>query len=316
MGFNYVNDFAMSPSGDVFTATSGVGDLRGAYRSSDNGDSWTKVNSGLGNTQLLAIAASPGGNVFAGTDAYGGGGVFLSADNGENWTPTGLTDVMVPALAINSAGHIFSQATFVSVGSDSSAVFRSTDHGESWTNLGLFNFGVNAFAFNSSGHIFVATDEGAFHSTTNGDSWVQINSGLANKLLRAIVVDERGVVYAGTESGVFRSVQQATSAREADDGVPAGFVLEQNHPNPFNPSTRISFTIPVLQTDAGGHVSGLTLLRIFDLLGREVVTLVNEEVGPGTYSVDWDAGSCAGGVYLYTLQFAGYCETRRLVLIR
>lgn len=81
----------------------------------------------------------------------------------------------------------------------------------------------------------------------------------------------------------------------------------QNYPNPFNPSTKIQFSIVNRQW---------TIVKVFDVLGREVATLVNEVKEPGIYTVQWDAKGIASGVYLYRLQAGNFVETKKLVLLR
>jgi uncharacterized Ntn-hydrolase superfamily protein len=90
-------------------------------------------------------------------------------------------------------------------------------------------------------------------------------------------------------------------------GVPATFELHQNYPNPFNPSTAIRYQIP-----SRSHVT----LKVYDVLGREVATLANEELKPGSYEVTWDASGVASGVYLYRLEAGAFTETKKLVLLR
>jgi len=89
--------------------------------------------------------------------------------------------------------------------------------------------------------------------------------------------------------------------------VPTSYALEQNYPNPFNPTTKIQFSIVNRQ---------LTIVRVFDLLGRVVTTLVNEVKPAGTYTVSWDAGGMSSGVYFYQLQAGTFTETKRLLLLK
>ena len=85
------------------------------------------------------------------------------------------------------------------------------------------------------------------------------------------------------------------------------FELDQNYPNPFNPTTHLRFTIPDFQ---------FTTLRVYDALGKEVATLLNGEMNPGRYTVQWDAGNLPSGVYFYRLQAGQFAETKKLVLMK
>lgn len=100
-----------------------------------------------------------------------------------------------------------------------------------------------------------------------------------------------------------------TDIQEESDSQLRDFTLHQNYPNPFNPSTRIRFSIP-----AG--MNGHTSLRVYDVLGREVATLVNVVKEPGTYEVTWDATGHASGIYFCRLVAGAFSETMKLVLMR
>ncbi|MBI5476970.1 MAG: T9SS type A sorting domain-containing protein [Ignavibacteriales bacterium] len=88
---------------------------------------------------------------------------------------------------------------------------------------------------------------------------------------------------------------------------PLEYVLEQNYPNPFNPTTNFQFTIANCQ---------LTILKVYDVLGREVVTLVNEVRQPGTYTVQWNAAGLPSGVYFYRLSSGNFSDVKKMILIR
>ncbi len=103
-----------------------------------------------------------------------------------------------------------------------------------------------------------------------------------------------------------------TSVKE--EAMPASFRLEQNYPNPFNPSTTIRFTIPEVRGQRS-EVSRVSL-KVYDVLGREVATLVNEPREPGVYSVNWDATGFASGVYIYRLTSDGLSLTKKLLLTK
>ena len=90
-------------------------------------------------------------------------------------------------------------------------------------------------------------------------------------------------------------------------GLPINFILSQNYPNPFNPSTKISWQSPV---------GSWQTLKIYDVLGNEVATLVDEYKPAGTYEVEWNAGDFPSGVYFYQLKTENYIETKKMILLK
>jgi len=94
---------------------------------------------------------------------------------------------------------------------------------------------------------------------------------------------------------------------EENPSRPASFKLFDNYPNPFNPTTTISFSIPA---------TGFTSLKVYDILGNEVATLVNEEKPAGNYEVRFDASSLSSGVYFYRLQAGEFINTKKMILMK
>jgi len=94
--------------------------------------------------------------------------------------------------------------------------------------------------------------------------------------------------------------------------VPEKFMLYQNYPNPFNPVTSIKFSIPSLLRRGAGVV----LLKVYDILGQDIATLVNDELNPGIYEVDWNAENYPSGVYFYSITTNNYFESKKMVLIK
>jgi hypothetical protein len=83
--------------------------------------------------------------------------------------------------------------------------------------------------------------------------------------------------------------------------------MSQNYPNPFNPSTKISYGIPV---------SDLVTLKIYDVLGKEVMTLVNQKQEAGNYQVEFNAASLPSGMYVYRIKSGNFVETKRMMLLK
>ena len=111
---------------------------------------------------------------------------------------------------------------------------------------------------------------------------------------------------------------------EVEVTAPNVFSLEQNYPNPFNPTTKIKFTIPFVETHRDASL--LITLKVFDILGNEIATLVNEEKPPGSYEIEFSAkgGSTSGGkahslasgIYFYTLSSGNFLSTKKMILLR
>lgn len=117
------------------------------------------------------------------------------------------------------------------------------------------------------------------------------------------------------------SGQVLTDVDEPINGVPMEFALEQNYPNPFNPATVISYTVAAPSaglslSKAGAEGPVHVRLAVYDLLGREVAQLVNEERPAGTQSVTWDARHLPSGVYYYRLTAGGFTDVKKMVLLR
>ncbi len=94
--------------------------------------------------------------------------------------------------------------------------------------------------------------------------------------------------------------------------IPKTFALSQNYPNPFNPSTKIRFSVPADMK----RQTAIVRLVIFDILGREVETLVNEKLTPGTYEADWKASKYASGIYFYQLIAGDFKESKKMILTK
>ncbi|MDL1893142.1 T9SS type A sorting domain-containing protein, partial [Sphingobacteriales bacterium CHB3] len=149
---------------------------------------------------------------------------------------------------------------------------------------------------------------GILKSTDWGATWFAYNNGLPTTRLTSLLLSPYSdTMFVSTEThGVLKVWGFLTDVAEKNV-VPARFELMQNYPNPFNPATIIRFQIP-----NSNHVT----LKVYDLLGREVETLVDEEKHAGNHEVTWNAAEFASGIYFYQLKAGGYNATRKMFLIR
>jgi hypothetical protein len=142
-------------------------------------------------------------------------------------------------------------------------------------------------------------------STDGGANW--LDEPTPKKSLWGIYFLNTNLGYAVGENGVILKYSIATSVKDPPQNIPARFSLEQNYPNPFNPSTNITFSLP-----SRSYVS----LKVFELIGREVSTIIAGELPAGNYTRQWNAANMSSGVYFYRLQAGTFGETKKLMLLR
>lgn len=260
---------------------------KGVFLTTNNGASWTAANSGLEGVPVNAFAVS-GSNIFAGTVS----GVFLSANNGTSWTAvnSGLpANTIVLTLAMSGGRNIFA-------GTYGGGIFLSTNNGTRWTavNAGLpANDSINCLAVSGSNIFAGPNSGGVFLSTNNGASWTAVNSGFpVNIKVNSLVVSGSNI-FAGTGSGVWR--RPLSEMLGVINQKPLRSMLNFNIRSPryANSNATTEFSLP--QPDQ-------VTVKIYNLSGHEIATLVNKNLGSGTHSVTWNTRNVAAGCYLVKMQ--------------
>ncbi len=305
-----IASLAINESGHIFAGIWNGQCTGGVRRSTDGGVSWMNIGS-FSNTYALAINTS--GSIFAGGCTNSSAGVFSSTDNGTSWNNTYFNGSSNPVgeLAFSPAGHIFVGISLWYGNSyNGDGIFRSTDSGVHWisSNFGKGTSSITSLAINANGHVFIGIyGDGVYRSTDDGETWATVNTGLTNDTVLAIGINPSGTIFAATNGGLFRSVQSTTSVKDLSADTPIRFSLNQNYPNPFNPSTIIRYAIPE---------ASFTSIKVYDILGNEVATLVNEEKPAGRYEVSFSALQLSSGIYFYKLQAGSFVETKKMILIK
>lgn len=156
---------------------------------------------------------------------------------------------------------------------------------------------------------FLYPGGGIFYSTNYGGEWIELNEGLDSKEVFQLAFSKTnpGRIYSATNKGLF--VRDITTSLNDYPGekYPLNFRLKQNYPNPFNPVTVIGYEVPTYS---------FVTLKVYDLLGREAASLVNEWKQPGKYKAVFDASNLASGLYLYRLQSDGSFLTNKMILTK
>ncbi len=326
---DYIYALAASGSSIVYAGTD-----QGLYESVDSGNHWTQLPMQIVSGAVHAVAARGNGKIFAGTDF----GVYQSSNGGLNWALSGLTNSEVTNLIWSSSGTLYASTA-------TDGIYQSADSGLTWVSRGLVRDDIQTIAVNPAGQIFAGVYGGVFYSTDNGTGWAQnsfttdyvyslvchgvnqifagtyngvydsyddgktwIQAGLQGSIILSLTFNSTDLLLAGVyRGGIFQSTQSVLSVNEHPNTLPSSFKLFQNYPNPFNPSTRIDFQIPK---------SGLVSLKIYDLLGNEIATLLNRELPPGSYHLTWNGSNAASGVYYCRLVTGTFTDVRKMMLVR
>ena len=187
---------------------------------------------------------------------------------------------------------------------DIESIKKTSDGGNSWQTISsIFDTTYNKILFVNQNEGYLIGDHGSILKTTNaGHSWNSTNSGVTEPLNDIALGNH---IYIVGNNGVL--LKSANSTRTDNDIFINYFELSQNYPNPFNPITKINYSVPS---------SSLVTLRVYDVLGNEVVELVNKEQRKGNYTVIFNGNNLASGVYFYKLNEGEYTITKKLILMK
>jgi hypothetical protein len=262
----------------------------------------------------------------SGGEDFGGGGIWILANGPaskvvenntivDNSSDLDGGGVLVWSTSVTLRNNIIRRNTAVTsgpqirlrIGSSASVSYSNVEGG--WTGTGNIDadptFADTSYYLLDGSPCIDAGDSGSAYD----DPEDAANPGFAEWPAMGGLRNDIGA-YGGPGSSLLGTFPITSVEGFTDSAVPKGYLLEQNFPNPFNPQTTIRFTVP--QGAGRQHVS----LQVFDLLGRLVVTLVNEGLTPGRHEQTFDATGLVSGAYYYRLRTWESVETRKLILIR
>jgi photosystem II stability/assembly factor-like uncharacterized protein len=239
------------------------------------------------------------------------GGYYKTTNSGLNWTF--YTSINIS----NSCMNFINTATgFILGNSQTSSVLRkTTDRGENWNDIfiGPNSFFDIQFINPNTGWIAGGSIEGDIKITSNGGINWQTQYINTNTSLNSInFVNESSGWACGYFGTVVHTSTGGIGIKKINDKIPESFRLQQNYPNPFNPVTKIRFELPSMTNYRQLKVN----LSIYDILGRELETLVNESLQAGTFEVVWNASKYSSGIYFYSLTAGEFSVTKKMVLVK
>ncbi|MEW6195014.1 MAG: T9SS type A sorting domain-containing protein [Bacteroidota bacterium] len=285
------------------------------FKSNDSGSTWTQIDINYSSAQVLGFDFAAVGNkmVFCAVNL----GSFISADGGANWSLINPSIIIGSVHAFNNEIYGSTYGMYKLVSDTSWAKIQSgfpSGIGLSGSTKGTISLGNKLFTYYSD---VVSLSSKIFTSEDNGNNWSEVGNDLPSATTTSLndFIDATPQylycyiysIFSAGATGVYRYPLSITSVENEGNEIPLEFSLSQNYPNPFNPSTTISYKLL-----AASHVS----LKVYDILGKEVVTLIDEELPGGNYYYTWDASGIASGVYLYRLIADNYSATRKLVLMK
>ena len=183
--------------------------------------------------------------------------------------------------------------------SNSSKIYYGTDVEKT--------FQISAYDFNGDALSYTWYFDNVADNDITGDEYFINTANIAegDHQLKCVVSDETNIINVIW----VMNIDAATSVE--GESLPIEFSLSQNYPNPFNPLTVIRYSIP-----AGTRHAVSVQLRIYDILGNEVATLVNEQQSPGYYERTWNAIDISSGIYFYKLECGNYREIKKMILLK
>ena len=292
-----------------------TGGLSHTWRTEDYGETWEALRGGCGEGNFNSCCfVDENTGWFVGTPSNVGTGysIMRTTDGGETFEEqTNPTDIMLRSVCFvdNQKGLAVGSNGTIIYTSDGGANWEVSPDGgyTSWNSVSLTETG-KAWAVDTKGGIAYSSDW--------GHTWEDQESVTSQPLWEVFFInDNEGWVVGGLGSSVILHTTNGgvtTNIGKENKSIIEEFNLEQNYPNPFNPTTTIRYSIPNVETH--GHAS--VQIKIYDVLGREITTLVNKQQKPGYYEVNYNASNLTSGVYFYQLRTGSFIESKKMLLIK
>ena len=325
-----------------------AGTNNGLFISQDNGNNWSVPSiNGLTDSHINAICFDAFSNAYLGTNS----GVFIAANNSPDFSAknSGLTNTSVNCFGI----YLANNTEYLYCGTKA-GLFVTTNQAQSWNALQVGTNSINSISTNAmrfftsdaglyfmrfqdtspqftvgglsdvnllslcitniigitSADIFAGTGTSGkvYYSKYWGNSWVPVSAGLlSNNRVNCLAVFGSYLI-AGTDNGIWRrTLVSLTSVEDQNNSIPSHYNLEQNYPNPFNPISKIKYDLPR---------NDFVTLKVYDAIGKELVTLVNSQQTAGHHEINFDGSNLSSGIYFYRIQTGNFMQTKKMILLK
>jgi photosystem II stability/assembly factor-like uncharacterized protein len=308
--------FVNENTGFIATGIGGITSSGNLYKTTNAGNNFSLVNTPVNNrfyavrflNSNIGFLADIDGNIFRTTDI----GITWTASN----TPQSLQSILDFQFINNNVGFAVGLNGYL---------LKTTDGGYNWNIHSRLNTsGLYRIRFINSLTGYITSGGGAsggmgeiFYSTNGGDNWnkTYLDLDVWNNILYSVDFANDSLGYVVGDNGILlkTTIGGIVNIKNITNSIPQNLLLHQNYPNPFNPTTKIKFDIAPLSRGVG---SVLTTLKIYDILGKEITTLINEKLNPGFYEVEFDGSNFASGVYFYQLKYGDFLQMRKMILLK
>jgi photosystem II stability/assembly factor-like uncharacterized protein len=237
-------------------------------------------------------------------------GIYRTTNGGANWSFKYQTDTL-------GRGYDYVNSSFINentgylIGTtyNTGILIKTTNKGIDWNIVRTFTTNMSGvYALNSSTVYVAGYWNYIMCSTNSGTTWSnQIFSSTPRMMYSVYFSDNNTGFACGVDGNVYRTTNGGVRVENISTEIPSKYSLSQNYPNPFNSMCNVQFSM---------YKAGNAKIVVYDVQGREVQTLVNESLKPGTYEVTFDGTALNTGVYFYKLIAGGYTNTKRMILIK
>lgn len=304
---------------DFINANTGVvvGDQNAIFKTTNGGGSWIPITTATG-VNLTGIKFVDETRGFI--SGVGSTNLLLTTDAGATWLDRKIRGGQIMSCGIDFLGlkgYVggYEEAPGLNY---NPLIFSSTNGGETWSEYKSTAYGqVYAIAVSPSdpdkacavGQYIndpVYGNAGLIMRTIDGgQTWTEEAWG-SNQKFRAVTATDNAFYVVGNDGIILKS-DQSVGISTINNEIPENYTLSQNYPNPFNPVTKIKFAIPQ---------NGTVTLKVYNMSGKEIMTLVNEAMNSGTYETEFDGSNLSTGTYFYRIQAGDFVNTKKMILIK
>ncbi len=279
------------------------------YFTTNAGNNWSRID--ISNVYEVSDLSFINANTGWGAGwSMGGERLIKTSNGGNNWSliwTGGIYDIFSIYFVNANSGWITGDRI----------ILKTTNGGNNWfyqinyNTYGIHELYESYFIDENTG--WVVGDAGTILKTTNsGDNWGTQASPYGNWLWDVYFIDSLTGWTVGGQGRILKTTNGGgpigtIGIKPIRTEIPAEYSLYQNYPNPFNPETKIKFDVP--------KYSNVKIV-IFDILGREIQTIVNESLQAGTYETEWNASAYPSGVYLYRIRAGDFVSTQKMALVK